>query len=124
MNWTLSEFYAKGGVTSFTDRVAGALGIKAYQIKTVAVYEGSVIVQYTIEAPNDESSSTTTATLNEYSNRLNTLVSSPEASSVFGAPILNATTNAKTIVGGPAKPTTATSTNKATTVVKPTTPII
>jgi len=44
MNWTLSEFYAKGGVTSFTDRVAGALGIKAYQIKTVAVYEGSVIV--------------------------------------------------------------------------------
>jgi len=44
MQWTLAEFYAKGGVVSFTDRVSGALGIQAYQVKTVAVYQGSVIV--------------------------------------------------------------------------------
>jgi hypothetical protein len=38
MQWTLAEFYASGGVVSFTDRVSAALGIKAYQVKTVAVY--------------------------------------------------------------------------------------
>lgn len=44
LSWTLAEFYASGGTVSFTDRVAGALGIQAYQIKTVAVYAGSVII--------------------------------------------------------------------------------
>jgi hypothetical protein len=44
MEWTLAEFYAKGGVVSFTDRVSAALGIQAFQVKTVAVYQGSVIV--------------------------------------------------------------------------------
>lgn len=29
MQWTMSEFYASGGTTSFADRVAGALGIEA-----------------------------------------------------------------------------------------------
>lgn len=38
MQWTLAEFYAQGGTTSFADRVAGALGIHASQIKVVAVY--------------------------------------------------------------------------------------
>jgi hypothetical protein len=27
--WTMNEFYASGGTTSFTDRVAGVLGIHA-----------------------------------------------------------------------------------------------
>jgi len=27
LSWTLADFYAKGGVVSFTDRVAAALGI-------------------------------------------------------------------------------------------------
>lgn len=54
LQWTLSEFYAKGGVVSFTDRVAAALGIQAYQIKTVAVYVGSVIVNYYITAADGD----------------------------------------------------------------------
>jgi hypothetical protein len=29
LSWTLNEFYASGGVVSFTDRVAFALGIHA-----------------------------------------------------------------------------------------------
>ena len=29
MEWTMTEFYASGGTTSFCDRVAGALGISA-----------------------------------------------------------------------------------------------
>lgn len=48
LNWTLEEFYADGGTTTFTDRVAASLGIPAWRIKTVAVYEGSVIVLFDI----------------------------------------------------------------------------
>jgi len=48
LNWTLDEFYADGGTTTFTDRVAATLGIPAWRIKTVAVYEGSVIVIFDI----------------------------------------------------------------------------
>ena len=50
MEWTLAEFYAQGGVTRFAVRVAAALGIAASRIKTVAVYEGSVIVDFFIDA--------------------------------------------------------------------------
>ena len=34
------------------DRVAGALGIHASTIKIVSVYEGSLVVNYEIEASN------------------------------------------------------------------------
>ena len=54
LEWTLDEFYAAGGVVSFTDRVAAALGIHASTIKTVAVYEGSVIIEFFIHASEDE----------------------------------------------------------------------
>lgn len=55
MDWTLAEFYADGGTTRFVDRLAASLGIDSYRIKTIAVYEGSVIVVFSIEAlPVDE----------------------------------------------------------------------
>jgi len=54
LNWTLEEFYADGGVTTFTDRVAAALGIHASLIKTVAIYEGSVIAVFQIEADEEK----------------------------------------------------------------------
>lgn len=54
MEWTLDEFYGSGGVTRFVDRLAASLGIASYRIKTVAVYEGSVIVNFYIEAEEDE----------------------------------------------------------------------
>lgn len=50
----MNEFYSNGGVTSFTDNVAGALGIHASQIKVVAVYEGSVVVEYNVIADEDD----------------------------------------------------------------------
>jgi len=50
MDWTLDEFYDSGGITSFADRVSGALGIHASQMKVVAVYKGSVVVDYEITA--------------------------------------------------------------------------
>jgi len=45
LDWTLDEFYADGGVTTFVDRLAGALGIHASTIKVARVYEGSVVVE-------------------------------------------------------------------------------
>lgn len=54
LEWTLEQFYADGGETRFVDRLAGALGIPSYRIKTIAIYEGSVVVNYFIEAEEDE----------------------------------------------------------------------
>ena len=55
MEFTLEEFYApKLGPTLFVDRLAGALGIHASEIKIVSVYEGSLIVNYEMEVPNDD----------------------------------------------------------------------
>lgn len=54
LEWTMDEFYADGGVVSFTNRVAASLGIHSSTIKTVAVYEGSVVVEFSIEADIDE----------------------------------------------------------------------
>jgi hypothetical protein len=53
MDWTLAEFYSDGGTTRFVDRLAASLGIPSYRIKTVAIYEGSVIVEFIIEADED-----------------------------------------------------------------------
>jgi len=55
MEWTLDEFYSSGGVTRFVDRLAASLGIPSYRIKTVAVYEGSVIVNFYIDPEEGES---------------------------------------------------------------------
>lgn len=52
MEWSLNDFFAKGGTTSFMDRVATGLGIHASTIKIVSVYEGSLVVNYEIEAAN------------------------------------------------------------------------
>ena len=55
LDWTLDEFYAADGVDNFVDRMAAVLDVHASQIKVVAVYEGSVIIEYFVEAlPDDE----------------------------------------------------------------------
>lgn len=50
MEWTLAEFYADGGTTRFADRMAASLGIASHRIKTLAVYEGSVAIDFVVEA--------------------------------------------------------------------------
>ena len=54
MEWTVDEFFANGGTTTFMDRIAGSLGIHASTIKVVSVYEGSTVVDYNIENDNTE----------------------------------------------------------------------
>jgi len=50
MEWTLAEFYSNGGTTRFVDRMAASLGIASHRIKTLAVYSGSVVVDFVVEA--------------------------------------------------------------------------
>jgi len=100
MQWTMEEFYAQGGVTSFVDRVAGSLGIHASQMKIVAVYKGSVVVDYQV-TPDTSSSSSTDAQLRSIKSDLNTLIASENAGDIFGAPVLNSETDGEVIVEDP-----------------------
>jgi len=49
MEFTVTEFFAQGGVVTFADRMAAVLGIHAADIKVVSVYEGSTIVDFFIQ---------------------------------------------------------------------------
>lgn len=98
MQWTMDEFYAQGGPTSFIDRVSASLGIHASQMKVVAVYTGSVVVEYEIEPAEGETD--TGKALRSIQTNLNKLIeeSDPE---VFGAPVLSASTNGEEIIEDP-----------------------
>ena len=85
LEFTVTEFFSNGGVTSFVDNMAASLGIHAADIRVVSVYEGSVIVDFMIisnildEAPLDldvvqESFATVVSTMDTF----------------MGSPVLNA----------------------------------
>ena len=46
LEFTMDEFFSKGGVTTFVDRMAAVLGIQKADLKVVSVYEGSTIVEF------------------------------------------------------------------------------
>jgi hypothetical protein len=54
MEWTFAEFFTAGGTTTFVDRLTASLGIHASQVKIVSVYEGSLVVNYEIEADDGQ----------------------------------------------------------------------
>lgn len=86
MEWTLKEFYSSGGTSTFADRVSAALGVHKSRVKVVAVYEGSVKVQYLILAlATDPKPAATLAALKQ---QIVTAVAS--GSYYLGAPILQA----------------------------------
>jgi len=97
MEWTLDEFYGAGGVTSFVDRVSGALGIHASQMKVVAVYTGSVAVDYSIEPASDSTDSA--KELRSLNTALDLLVS--DGSAAFGAPVLSASADGEALLEDP-----------------------
>lgn len=97
LEWTLSEFYADGGVVSFTDRVAAALGIHASTIKTVAVFEGSVVVDFFIEAPIDNDAEENAEILEAIQNDLYRQLKTNTID--LGAPILDAMTGGQVVFG-------------------------
>lgn len=54
MEWTMDQFFAKGGPTAFVDRLCASLGIHASTVKVVSVYKGSVGVVYEITPSKEE----------------------------------------------------------------------
>lgn len=86
MEWSLAEFYSEGGTTRFVDRLAASLGIAANRIKTVAVYEGSVVVDFIIEAEEGKSTEEAAADLSSITTSLVAQVDSGELD--IGAPIM------------------------------------
>lgn len=54
MEFTMDEFFEKGGNTAFIDRIAGTLGIHASTIKVVSAYEGSLTINYNIYPDRDD----------------------------------------------------------------------
>jgi len=53
MDWSMDEFYAQGGHTTFADRVAGTMGVHSSQVKVVNVYKGSVVVDFVVDIPEE-----------------------------------------------------------------------
>lgn len=105
LDWTLDEFYSGGGVTAFVDRIAASLGVPSWRVKTVAVYEGSVIVNFHIIEDDNSSKSDTEkgAELKALSTTFEEQATAqPEA--MFGAPVLSRTTTITNLVE---EPTTA-----------------
>lgn len=95
LDWTLDEFYAEQGVTRFSDRVAAALGIHRSRVHVVAVYVGSVIVDFFISAEwDDEEPETTLLAIK------NDLMNQIVATTLdLGAPILGAAMDGVVVVG-------------------------
>ena len=60
LEWTVKEFYQSDGITGFTNRMAAVLGVHKADIKVVQVYEGSVIVDFKVFAPDDDPEPQTT----------------------------------------------------------------
>lgn len=95
MNWSLDEFYSDGGTTRFVDRLAASLGIDANRVKVVAIYEGSTVVDFVIEADEETSSSSSSSTtssaaaLTELSELTQKLVEQVNAGELdIGAPVM------------------------------------
>jgi len=86
MDWSLAEFYSSGGTTRFVDRLAASLGIAANRIKTVAIYEGSVVVDFVIEAEEGESAEEAAANFAAIETKLVAQVESGDLD--IGAPIM------------------------------------
>jgi len=96
LDWTLAEFYADGGVDKFVDRMAAVLGINASQIKTVAVYTGSVIVEIMVSPAEDDTNPEET----KEKMNLKFMNAVSGGTLVFGAPIIDASSDNRIVATG------------------------
>jgi hypothetical protein len=101
LRWSLAEFYADGGVTRFVDRLASSLGIHRSKIKTVAVYEGSVIIDFFIESDfnSDEDPDKAENELQSLTDTLVEILTTEVAD--LGAEILGVEGNGELLFGDP-----------------------
>ena len=95
LSWTAAEFFASGGVTTFTQRLGAVLGVDVTRIKVVAVYEGSLIVDTQIldnaathTTNADGTVKPSTASVTEMKTIEQKLQTSLPGSNSLGAPVL------------------------------------
>lgn len=100
MEWTMSEFYGDGGTTRFVDRMAAALGIDRSRIKVMSVYEGSVIVDFFIDALFSSDDGNGNAVINELDELLQQIVD-VVAIVDLGAPVLGLEGDNVLLLGDP-----------------------
>lgn len=85
LDFSFDDFFAEGGVTTFIDNMAGVLGVHKADIKVVAVYEGSVIVDFEVIenllSPTPVELAVVAKVFEEAASQLDTFM---------GAPVLNA----------------------------------
>lgn len=96
MEWTLEEFYADGGTTSFIDRVASVLGIHPSQVLILQVYEGSVVCQYSIL---DDEEQAEWETKEQTKNNLQNALMSENAKTIFKANVIGAKIDGTMLTG-------------------------
>ena len=101
MDWTLESFYADGGVTRFVDRLAAVLNIHSSRIRTVACYEGSVIVDFFIsseaQTSEDASSDDVNSEIDELQQEIIQIFN--DGSADLGAPIMGVEGNDELLFG-------------------------
>lgn len=107
LEWSLSEFYAKGGVTRFVDRLAGSVGIHRSRIKVVHVYEGSVILDFFIDAESSSSDDPedTQKELKKLTESLLDIITNGKVD--FGAEVIGFESDSVLLFGDPIPPDTA-----------------
>ena len=94
LEWTLAEFYESDGIGKFTDRMAAALGIHRADLKVVQVFEGSVIIEFMVMAPEDDPNPQAALDLVKY--RFETVA--PHLGDHLGAPLMQILTSDGTVV--------------------------
>jgi len=95
MEWTLEQFYADGGTTTFANKLASSLGIHPSSIKVVGVYEGSLVLKYDIVVPDQDK-----AAAKQLAKKQTGLYAAGKLD--LGAPVLDVA--ASSAAGKPAKP--------------------
>jgi hypothetical protein len=91
LEWSLSDFYSNGGSTKLVDRISASLGIHASEIKIVAVYEGSLVINYWIISVLEDAAALATVQAKQ-----NELMATNSLS--LGAPVLDFSSNEAPIV--------------------------
>ena len=86
LEWNIDDFYRDGGVEKFIERMAEALGVPADKIKVVAAYRGSVIIDFLVEADEDQTPEEAEISLKDLQNKL--AQQAEEGSIDLGAPIM------------------------------------
>merc|ERR1712110_299571 len=92
LEFTFEEFFARGGITTFIDRMAASIGVHRADLKVVSVYEGSTIVDFEVIR---DLTSATVIDFDEIKETFETVMSSAEE--FMGTTILEVSTTGGSI---------------------------